>query len=261
VVVGAGPAGLAAAGEACGAGHDVFVLERSGAIGGQLALAGAAAMHAETARTHLDNARRLIRGAQIRLGADADADAVAALEPDAVVIATGARPYRPPLSLEGQVLQAWDVLAGKPVDGQTVVVADWGGDPSGLAAADVLAVAGRRVTVVLAAVAAGESIHQYTRNLYLERLYRAGVRLEHHLELVAARRGWALFRNLFAPELETQLAADALVLALGRAPVEGLAPVLAARGVPVEEAGDCRSPRSLEEATLEGTLAAQRLLA
>jgi 2,4-dienoyl-CoA reductase-like NADH-dependent reductase (Old Yellow Enzyme family)/thioredoxin reductase len=260
VVVGAGPAGLAAATEACVSGHDVVLLERSPGIGGQLELAGHAPMHEEIARTHLANARRLLAGAELRLGADVDADSVAALEPDAVVVATGAVPYRPPIPLAGQVLTAWDVLAGAAVEGRRAVVADWGGDPSGLGAADVLAAQGLQVTVALAAVAAGESIHQYTRNLYLERLYRAGVRLEHHLELAEASAGRAVFRNLFAPDLEVELSADAVVLALGRVPAEGPTHALRERGLAVEEAGDCLSPRSLEEATLEGTLAVRRLL-
>jgi pyruvate/2-oxoglutarate dehydrogenase complex dihydrolipoamide dehydrogenase (E3) component len=259
-VVGAGPAGLAAGAEACGSQHEVIVLERSPSIGGQLALAGAAPMHEETARAHLANARRLLADADVRVGVDVDSRAVAELEPDAVVVATGAVPYRPPLPLEGRVVSAWDVLAGAPVEGQRAVVADWGGDPSGLAAADVLAARGLQVTVALAAIAPGESIHQYTRNVYLERLYRAGIRLEHHLELAAADAGRAVFRNLFAPELETELVADTLILALGRVPADRLAPELRALGLTVEEAGDCRSPRSLEEATLEGTLAARRLL-
>ncbi len=260
VVVGAGPAGLAAAAEASAMGHEVVVLERGSRIGGQLALAGAAPAHAETARSLADNYVRLLSGADVRCGAPADEDAIVRLEPDGVVVATGAAPFRPVLPLEGRVVQAWEVLAGARPDGDEVVVADWGGDPSGFAAAELLADDGARVTVVLASVSAGESLHQYTRNLYLERLYRAGVRIEHHLELVASRGARARFRNLFAPELEIELPADALVLSLGRVPVEGLAPRLAARGVAVEEAGDCRSPRSLEEATLEGTLAARRLL-
>ncbi len=64
-------------------------------------------------------------------------------------------------------------------------------------------------------------------------------------------------------ELKEKLAdgADALVTALGRVPEDALAPAVAAHGIPVEEAGDCRAPRSLEEAVLEGTLAARRAFA
>lgn len=260
VVVGGGPAGLAAAAEASRAGHDVILLERSDRLGGQMALASAALMHAETGRQLVANYGRLLRGVDVRLGVDADAARVASLEPDAVVVATGATPYeRDPRP--GRVLQAWDVLAGEVPSAPDVVVADWGGDPSGLACADVLSAAGKRVTLVVASIAVGEGIHQYLRNLYLERLYRAGVLLEHHLDLARARPGEAVFRNLFAPELEVAIPAGAVVVAHGRVPSDALAPELAALGLRVEEAGDCRSPRSLEEATLEGTLAAQRLAA
>jgi pyruvate/2-oxoglutarate dehydrogenase complex dihydrolipoamide dehydrogenase (E3) component len=236
------------------------VLDREDRIGGQMALAGAAPGHVETAATLVRNYERLLAGAEVRLGVPLDAEAVAALSPDAVVVATGARPYMPELELGGvEVHQAWDVLGGERPRLRQVVVADWGGDASGLDCAELLAAEEYHVTLAVAAVAAGEAIHQYQRNLYLERLYRAGVRIEHHLELTGARGGRAVFRNLFARELETSLE-GALVLALGRVPVDELAPALSARGLRVEEAGDCRGPRSLEEAVLEGTLAARTLL-
>ena len=56
-----------------------------------------------------------------------------------------------------------------------VVAADWGGDPSGLDAAELLAARRHDVTLAIASVSAGEGVHQYRRNLYLQRLYRAGV--------------------------------------------------------------------------------------
>ena len=258
VVVGAGSAGLAAAAELHASGVDVLVLERSDRIGGQLALAGAAPGHADTARALCENYERLLDAVEVRLGVAADAAAVAALRPEAVVVATGARPYEPPTGC-GTAVQAWNVLAGEIPGGMEVVVADWGGDASGLAAAEVLAAAGRHVILAVASVAVGASLHQYTRNLYLERLYRAGVRIEHHLELVRAEPRAAVLRNVFAPELEARLPADAVVLALGRVPNDGLGRALAERGLRVEQVGDCRSPRSLEEAILEGTLAARSL--
>jgi 2,4-dienoyl-CoA reductase-like NADH-dependent reductase (Old Yellow Enzyme family)/thioredoxin reductase len=259
VVVGAGPAGLAAAAEARAAGHEVVVVERGRRIGGQLALAGAAPMHEELSRSLRLNYERLLRGVDVRFLAEADEEVVSALEPDAIVVATGARPYEPEHDFSSvEAVQAWDVLAGIRPRGARVVVADWGGDAAGFAAAELIHTAGNDVTLALGSVSAGESLHQYQRNLYLGRLYRAGIRLEQHVELVGAQGGRALFRNLFAPEVETALPADLLVLALGRVPVHGLGERLAARGLEVHEAGDCLSPRSLEEAILEGTLAARR---
>jgi 2,4-dienoyl-CoA reductase-like NADH-dependent reductase (Old Yellow Enzyme family)/thioredoxin reductase len=261
VVVGAGPAGLAAAAEAGTAGHEVVLLERGGRIGGQVALAEAAPMHAELARSLARNYARLLEAANVetRLETEADLESVAALAPDAVIVATGARPYEPDLPLAGiEVMQAWDVLRGPRPSGRRVVVADWGGDASGLASADLLEVAGNDVTVAVGSAALGETLHQYQRNLYAARLYRAGVRLVHHLELAAADRGRVRFRNIFAPELESDLPADLLVLALGRIPDRTLVKSLACAGLELREAGDCLGPRSLEEAILEGTLAAHK---
>jgi 2,4-dienoyl-CoA reductase-like NADH-dependent reductase (Old Yellow Enzyme family)/thioredoxin reductase len=259
VVVGAGPAGLAAAVEAGASRHDVVLLEKAGQIGGQIALAGSAGMHEETARELGRNYENLLErgGVDLQVGVEGSRETIAALAPDAVVVATGAVPYDS--GIDG--VQSWEVLSGLRPDGDVVVVADWGGDPSGLAAAELLAGLGYEVTLAVASVAVGESLHQYTRNLYLETLYRAGVRVEHHLELVDRRPGQAVFRNVFVPELEVVLPADTLLLAAGRVPLDGLAAELSGLDLAIEEAGDCRSPRSLEEAILEGTLAARRVFA
>jgi len=246
VVVGGGPAGIAAAIEAGSAGHEVVLAERQDRLGGQIALTRAAPGGRELAERFLDNAERGLAaaGVDVRLGTEGPEG----LEADAFVLATGAKPYR---GDEG--LTAWDVLSGTIPDGERVLVADWGGDPAGLDAAEVLAAAGKRVTLAVASVGVGELVHQYRRNLYLQRLYRAGVRIVHHHELAPGPS----LRNVFAPELETPVEADAVVLALGRVPVETEPPP----GARVERAGDCLSPRSLEEAVLEGTLAARRAVA
>jgi NADPH-dependent 2,4-dienoyl-CoA reductase/sulfur reductase-like enzyme len=261
VVIGAGPAGLASAAAALAAGHGVVVVDRAEHAGGQLTLAARSRGAQAIAEGFLANHARTLDAAELRLGVEATAGTVAELGVDAVVVATGARPFAPDLPLAGDVRQAWDVLGGGVPTGHRVVVADWGGDPAGLDAADVLAAAGNDVTLAVASITVGESVHQYRRNLYLQRLYRAGVTMFQHVELTAAAGGEAHFRNVFAPELETALAVDILVLALGRVPEDTLAPALRETGLTVEEAGDCLSPRSLEEAVLEGTLAAQRAFA
>jgi 2,4-dienoyl-CoA reductase-like NADH-dependent reductase (Old Yellow Enzyme family)/thioredoxin reductase len=261
VVVGAGPAGLAAAAEAGAAGHDVVVLERTARIGGQVWLAGQAPGHRELAGSLTGNYEALLDrpNVELRTGVEADADAIAGLEPDLVVLATGARPAPPRQPLDGvEVAQVWDVLAGARPAGR-ILIADWGGDPAALDCAELLAAEGRDVTLAVGAVMPGETLHQYTRNGYIARLCRAGVRIEHYLGLEGARDGVVRFRNIFAPDLQTEIATDALLVALGRVPDDALADALRAQGdVLVEEAGDCRSPRSIEEAVLEGTLAARR---
>ncbi len=257
VVVGSGPAGITAATVAVAAGHDVTLLERAHQIGGQFAIATRTVGSRAVAEGFLANHADALDSVDVRLGIVATANTVAALSPDLVVVATGARAYAP--ALPG--VQAWDVLAGSATVGKRVVVADWGGDPIGINTAELLADAGHDVVYCVASVTVGESLHQYRRNLFLQRLYRAGVEIVQHRELVAGDSESATLHNVFAPELETTIAADTIVLALGRVPEDGLAPLLRAAGLRVEEAGDCLSPRGLEEAVLEGTRAAQAVFA
>jgi NADPH-dependent 2,4-dienoyl-CoA reductase/sulfur reductase-like enzyme len=259
VVVGAGPAGLAAAAEAGAAGDEVIVLERAERIGGQPRLFGAAPGHGETARTLVANYEMLLdrENVEVRLGTEADPAAIAALSPDLVVVATGARPYVEGPDLGGvPTFAAWDVLAGARPAGR-VLVADWGGEPTGLDTAELLAAGGHEVILVTAAPMPGFSVHQYARHQYLARLERAGVTIRSGLELDSAADGEVHCRSIFAPERKTAFPADAVVLSLGRVPDDSLTRSLHAAGVAHETAGDCRSPRGLEEAILEGTLAAR----
>jgi 2,4-dienoyl-CoA reductase-like NADH-dependent reductase (Old Yellow Enzyme family)/thioredoxin reductase len=262
VIAGGGPAGLAAAAEAAGAGHEVTLLERESAIGGQVRLAAGTPGHAEQAQALTANYEAMLDrpNVRLRLGTSADVDMIAGLEPELVIVATGARPAPARHALEGvAVHQVWDVLAGARPAG-SVVIADWGGDPAALDCAELLAAHGSPVTIAVGAIMPGETVHQYQRNQYLARLARAGVRIEHYLGLHSASGGLVRFRNIFAPELDHSLPADALVLSLGRMPEDELTEGLRARGLSVQTAGDCRSPRGLEEAILEGTLAVRRAL-
>ncbi len=143
-----------------------------------------------------------------------------------------------------------------------VIISDWGGDPVGLDCAELLAAAGCEVTLAVGAVMPGETVHQYARNQYLGRLARAGVTIADRHGLVSAAGGEVEFANVFAPELSTS-AARRRAGALARAGARGRAggAVCVAFSVPIVAAGDCRSPRGLEEAILEGTLAVRDGLA
>lgn len=180
--------------------------------------------HDEQAAALCANYQALLDGdnVELRLGAPADADAIAALQPDLVIIATGARPAPPHQSLaDVELLQVWDVLAGaRPKE--RVLIADWGGDAAALDYAELLAGEGYEVTLAAGSVMPGETLHQYARNQYLARLARAKVRIEHHLGLHSASGGVVRFCNIFAPELQHAIETDALLLSLGRVPEDGL---------------------------------------
>ncbi|HEY3614575.1 MAG TPA: FAD-dependent oxidoreductase [Gaiellales bacterium] len=260
-VIGGGPAGMAAAVAAARAGAAVTLFEAADVLGGQFALAGRAPAHRETAaRFRADWTRRLAAaGVDVRLGARATvADAVAA-SADRVIVATGAVAHRPAMTAPAGVaiVDGWDAIRDPAAVAGPVLVADWGGGWTGLDAAEVIAGAGARVWLAVAAPLVGETVHQYQRVFYLARLERLGVTILHHRELVDAAGG-AQLRSLWTHAAEPLPdGVRTLVLALGREPVDALVHACGERGVPCTAVGDCRGARSLEEAILEGTTAGE----
>ena len=255
LVVGAGPAGVAAAVESARCGDDVTLIERAPDIGGQLRLAGQAPAHSEMWERWRRFALRELEsvGVAACLGVEVDAATVEAHEH--VILATGARPYlgAPPPAAGPAVITAWDAIAQPRSVRGPVLVADWGGDWAGLDAAEVLAGAGVEVTLACAATVPGEALHQYHRNLYLARLDDAGVRIRHHLELAGLEDApW--LRHVFSGRREELGPVGTLVLALGRRPADDLWSTL--EGQPgATRVGDVLGPRTLEEAILEGFMA------
>jgi 2,4-dienoyl-CoA reductase (NADPH2) len=130
-VVGAGPGGLAAAVTAAGRGHAVTLFEAAAEIGGQFNLAKRVpgkAVFAETIRYfqgRLDDA-----GVEVRLGATADAAALAAAGFDAVVLASGITPRHadiPGIDNAANVAGYVDVLSGRVEPKGRIVIIGGGG--------------------------------------------------------------------------------------------------------------------------------------
>lgn len=94
VVVGGGPGGMEAALRLDAQGHRVTLLERTARLGGTLQVA---ALPYEPNERLLDWLRNRIEGSKVtvRLNSKATPEAVAALAPDAVLVATGARRSMP----------------------------------------------------------------------------------------------------------------------------------------------------------------------
>ncbi|MGZ5399706.1 MAG: FAD-dependent oxidoreductase, partial [Nocardioides sp.] len=127
-VVGAGPAGLAAAVSAAERGFVVTLFEASPEIGGQFRLAMEVPGKEDFADTLRYYARRLdVLGVEVRLSTRATATDLASY--DEVVVATGVEPRMP--ALDGidhpSVVSYADVLAGRVVPGRTVAVIGAGG--------------------------------------------------------------------------------------------------------------------------------------
>jgi len=168
VVVGGGPGGLEAARVAAASGHRVTLLEAESELGGAFRWASKA--HPDNA-PFLDYLRAEIAEAdvEVRLNTRADVAAVVALEPDAVVVATGGRVDR---SIEGT--DPRDLIAGTvPALGRRVVVI--GGDLVGIATAIHLAEHGHLVSVLEPGRELAPEIGWKRKTEEMHRLDRLGV--------------------------------------------------------------------------------------
>lgn len=248
VVIGGGPAGCEAARVSRRRGHEVILLEKAAALGGQFNLASRPPHKGEFVRLvdyYRDELTRL--GVEVRLQAPASRELLLGLRPDAVVVAAGAAPARPPLpgSHLPYVVTAHDVLAGDATvaEGPVVVL---GGGATGLETAEFLAQAGLAVSVVEMLDSVGRDIQSGlgVRESLLRRL------AERNVVVFTGRRAERILpegveisdRPLTGGGQVTLLPARAVVLALGLTPGPDFSNWAAEVGGEWHWMGDCQTP-------------------
>lgn len=130
VVVGAGPAGLAAATVAAERGHRVTLFDSAREIGGQFNLAKRIPGKEEFHETLRYFRRRLeLLGVELRLGERVDAQTLVEGSYEEVILATGIRPRLPeiPGIDHAKVCSYVDILTGRRVAGRRVALVGAGG--------------------------------------------------------------------------------------------------------------------------------------
>lgn len=176
MVIGGGPAGLTAAETAAKRGHKVEVFEAQESLGGQFRSAaypvgkGELSNYVSTLRESLDQL-----GVPMHLNAEVDEAAIEAFAPDAVVIATGAKPLALPIEGLENAVFAEDVLLGKvAVKPGPVVVC--GGGEVGAETADFVAQYRDDVTVVEMRDALCLDMMPITRESFMDMMAASGVK-------------------------------------------------------------------------------------
>lgn len=262
VVVGGGPAGMKAAAVAGERGHQVTLCEGSGQLGGQALLAQALPGRGEFG-VIVDNLKREmeISGVEVRLNAHVDRDFIERQSPDAVVIATGATPYRPDVEIGEDVhaVDVWQLLKGEVNPGTSVVVADWRCDWTGVGIAEKLAREGSHVRLCVDGEVAGQNLQKYLRWHWVGELQKLGVEIVPYARFYGALGDTAYFMHSLSGNAIECAGMDTLVLAQGHQPLTTLEDELLASPIPILVAGDCRSPRSAEEAVYEGMMAGREV--
>ena len=147
VIGGGGLAGMETATIAAERGHDVSLYEKTASLGGQWIPATTAKPQIGTLTVNMT--RRLeASGAKIILNSELDVQSIRALDPDQVVVATGAIQLLPELPGldQAEYVMSWDVLQEIADTGQDVVVI--GAGQTGADAAYYLARKGKAVSLV-----------------------------------------------------------------------------------------------------------------
>jgi 2,4-dienoyl-CoA reductase-like NADH-dependent reductase (Old Yellow Enzyme family) len=255
MVVGGGPGGMKAACVAAERGHRVTLYEKSDRLGGQALLAQLLPGRTEFGGLITNLVHEMERaGVTVCTGTEVTEQLIAGATPDAVILATGATSYIP--ALEGadgaHVVDAWDVIQGDANVGQSVVVADWRCDWVGLGVAEKLARDGCQVQLCVNGTVAGEQIQGIVRDLWNGELHRLGVTVVPYASLFGADRTTTYFKHTITCEPIVLDGVDTVVTSHAYAPVNGLQTALSGFGGSVISIGDCLSPRTAEEAILDG---------
>ena len=260
VIVGAGPAGMEAALVAHARGHEVIAFEKSGQVGGQVLLAAASPMRRMFIRIAEFYQRQAQKGAfEIRLSTPATTASIASMEPDAVVVATGCRPRAAQVPGGRETWTVPDALNRNLNGIEKLLVVDRTGTMHALMLSDYLSALGLEVDYITPAARAASAVDGMTREEMLGRLQERGVRFSVEEELVYWDEQCALIRHSRFVEERALPGVDAVVISAGAEPVNGLA--LELRGVVPEvyTIGDANTPRTVQEATLQGGLAGRML--
>ncbi|WP_157219096.1 oxidoreductase [Flavisphingomonas formosensis] len=265
VVVGAGIAGMEAAWVAAARGHRVTVFSASDEAGGKTRL-HALLPGGENLSSIYDYQRLAAEraGTVFRWGERASADAILALAPDHVVLATGSTPAWPaylPADYRGEgffpdLREAMADLTRRTSRQQgTAVIHDADHGAFTYAAAELLRARFDRVVILTERERIASDEAMVTRQGVYARLYRKGIEIVTSVRPLASSRfeeGEVAYANVFSGGETVITDVALLTYATARIPDDQLAEPLRAAGIDVRLIGDAWAPRTVLAATSDG---------
>lgn len=265
VVVGTGVAGMEAAWVAAGRGHEVIVLGRSSEVGGKARLR-ARLPGGETITSVYDYQFVQAQKAGVRfvLGVEADVDAIAALEPDTVVLATGASMYVPPW-IPADIAQMqlvpdfhaalWDLVRHRSRQPGTAVVYDMDHTEGTYAGIELLGQLFERTVVLTPREGITREVSVVARQGILRRFSHLPIEVIASSEPVwseSFEAGELEYRDIYSDCRGTIANTAFLSFSTPRVPDIVLAGPLRAMGLDVRLVGDARTARNVLAATADG---------
>lgn len=254
VVIGGGPGGMSAARVAALRGHQVALYEKGPELGGQVRWARRAYKRGELEQCSRYLSAEIRRaGVEIHLDSPMDAEKIYALKPDVVIMATGAKPYRPfiPGIENKHVCTYLDMLDGSVQPGKKVLIL--GGKLIGAQIAHLVSSNGGRAILTEPTPEIGSDAGGRTKWVLMREVNEdpdIDIRTSTSVEKISADS--AILQH--GGEYEEIRDIDNVVICLGAAPENELADQLKWEDKLPEiyTIGDCLLPRKLTEAIYEG---------
>lgn len=264
VVVGGGPGGLEAARVAALRGHAVTLIEAREDLGGGLALWArlpGREVYARAVEWWVREVERL--GVDVRTSLWASSEDVLALDPDAVIVATGASFCRSGRSgivdrgIEGarqaHVYVPEDILLGRAAPHGQVIVVDGEGTHAGSGISELLCAQGAKVTMVSSNYApfSNQLLYAFEGIGIARRMAEAGVTFRGANWVSQIGDGTVSLQDINGLAID-QMDVDSVVLATGRIPNDGIAHQLQDNVDQLFVIGDALGVRPWATATYEG---------
>lgn len=252
MVIGGGLAGLEVARVAAVRGHKVTLYEENADLGGQWLLASKPPHkqdHMLLLAYMVGQLEKL--GVERKRGVKVTPAVVEEARPDVVLVATGAKPVVPPIPgvEREEVVTAWDVLGGREVGRQVLVV---GGGLTGLETAEFLAEQGKEVVVVEMLKRVGADMGGTVRWHLMNRTKTLNIKTFVSTQIKEIRPKGVVVVSRNGVE-ETWDAFDTIVLACGVRPKDDLSKQIQGKVKEVYVIGDAAKARRGLEAIRSGS--------
>jgi mycofactocin system FadH/OYE family oxidoreductase 2 len=272
VVVGGGPAGMKAAEIAARRGHEVVLVEKGNALGGRVAIAATIPIRKEFGGIirYLDSQIKKLP-VEVKLNTDASVDSVLAMNPDAVVVATGTKPrtlgyqnIRPDITShpgidQPNVIPVEDAILDPGRVGNKVLLVDDGESTWRLMGPAVMfAEQGKKVEIITTLFHPGAKIGGNSIGKLLAKLFSLGVKITPMTGFRGINGNTATLFHAFTGQEHTQ-EYDTVVLVFFPKANEELYFGLKGKVKEIVRIGDCLAPRDAQWAIREGEVAARTL--
>lgn len=251
LIIGGGIAGIEAAIILMERGHHVILLEASDHLGGQFLLAGEAPRKEEIKAAIIPRgayAKKL--GADIRLSTPFRAELMEEIQPDEVIIATGASPIIPniPGAHDHNVTRFNDVLSGKVFP--TGKVAVLGGGLVGIEVAEYLHERGSEVTIIEMQEEVGRDLGPMRKAAVMDIINKSDMKIWTGTTCLEIKNGTITVDKEGTEEV---LPFDAVVLAAGSKSVvnDEVIQLCTVKRIPHHVIGDAKAVRNALDATAE----------